>query len=229
MRAEAALRQHEFVEARGGATAFLREVSQSKSRVLKPLLIGLRRAIVRVIESGQRVADTTRELLPHQNAIPIEVIRSLLESATDNVDFLERMGSERERLTTRHRPVRAYWSDGLRSKMETLREDFKILRTAVIQGLSVRFAEHIERYCAAALRQVSTEQLDDGTWYASLPGFQGVWADAPTEDNAKADLAGVLREWVSLKIGSGDTDLPVVDNIDLNILGASATSADEPL
>ncbi len=59
------------------------------------------------------------------------------------------------------------------------------------------------------------ERLGDGTFYGSIPGFQGVWANAPTEEECRRELQEVLEEWILFRL-KHDLPLPAVGDIDLN-------------
>jgi len=76
----------------------------------------------------------------------------------------------------------------------------------------------IDRYVKRVMRRAEVKQYPDGSWFAEIPGFPGVWANEPSQDEALLDLEETLREWVLLKIRDGDRDLRVVDAIDLNVL-----------
>ena len=71
------------------------------------------------------------------------------------------------------------------------------------------------RYCSEALEQAVYRQLEDDSWFAEIPGFQGVWANAATVEATRAELFEVLQEWLLLKLKDGD-DLPTVNDINLN-------------
>jgi len=68
------------------------------------------------------------------------------------------------------------------------------------------FADYIQ----AAMRHATYETLADGTYYGSIPGFQGVWADAKTLEACREELAEVLEGWILLRIAD-HLDLPEVD------------------
>jgi predicted RNase H-like HicB family nuclease len=76
----------------------------------------------------------------------------------------------------------------------------------------------IDRYVLCAMRAVVVERLEDLSYFAEIPGFQGVWADGRSGRVAERELEAALRAWVELKIEHGDRDLPVVGGIDLNVL-----------
>ncbi len=76
------------------------------------------------------------------------------------------------------------------------------------------------RYCSEALEQAVYKQLEDGSWFAEIPGFQGIWANSATVEATRAELFEVLQEWLLLKLKDGDV-LPVVNDIDFNTLTAA--------
>ena len=76
-------------------------------------------------------------------------------------------------------------------------------------------AETLSRYEKTALELARFERLQDGSWYAEIPGFAGVWANGDTEDACREELREVLKEWLALKLRDGDDDIPVMDGIDL--------------
>ena len=61
---------------------------------------------------------------------------------------------------------------------------------------------------------------DDASYYGEIPGFQGVWANAPTLEECRAELAEVLEGWLLFKLADGDP-LPIVDGLELNVKRAA--------
>lgn len=51
-------------------------------------------------------------------------------------------------------------------------------------------------YIEAAIREARYEVLEDGTWYAEIPGLKGVWSDAETREQSRKELEEVLEEWI---------------------------------
>ena len=71
-------------------------------------------------------------------------------------------------------------------------------------------------YIHKAMHRAHYEILeDDDSYYGEIPGFQGVWANAPTLEACRDDLKDALEGWVLLGLQLGHT-LPVVEDIDLN-------------
>ena len=74
-------------------------------------------------------------------------------------------------------------------------------------------------YMNKAMEKAEYKQLEDGTWFAEIPGFEGVWGNGKTVEEACKDLWEVLEEWILLKIHDGDV-LPVMGGIELKIAPA---------
>jgi len=62
----------------------------------------------------------------------------------------------------------------------------------------------ILEYCERALNSAQYKKLDDGTWFAEIQGFDGVWANAATVEACRNELIGVLEEWLVLKLRDND-------------------------
>jgi predicted RNase H-like HicB family nuclease len=58
----------------------------------------------------------------------------------------------------------------------------------------------LTEYIKVALGHARYRQLEDETWFAEVPDFQGVWANASSVEDCRAELAEVLEEWLLLKI-----------------------------
>lgn len=72
-------------------------------------------------------------------------------------------------------------------------------------------------YVHMAMAGATTEELEDGTVYAELPGFRGVWADRETAHEALEELREVLQEWVEFRL-LWDLEIPKVGGIDVKQL-----------
>jgi predicted RNase H-like HicB family nuclease len=71
-------------------------------------------------------------------------------------------------------------------------------------------------YIQGALEKAQYKKLDDGTWFAEIPKFEGVWANAKTVEECRKELVEVLEEWLILKLRDGDP-IPKVKGIKINI------------
>jgi len=70
------------------------------------------------------------------------------------------------------------------------------------------------QYIQKALTKAQYKLLDDGTWFAEVPGFEGVWANAPTVEGCRQDLMEVMEEWLILKIRDRDP-IPKIEGVNL--------------
>lgn len=66
------------------------------------------------------------------------------------------------------------------------------------------------------MRHAKYEILEDGTFFGTIPGFQGVFANQVTLEECRDELQSVLEDWILLGLRFGDT-LPVVDGLDLEV------------
>jgi len=71
-------------------------------------------------------------------------------------------------------------------------------------------------YLNKSLEGADYKKLEDGTWFAEIPGFAGVWANARTLEECRRELVEVLEEWILLKLQDHE-QVPVVDGIDLSM------------
>jgi len=71
-------------------------------------------------------------------------------------------------------------------------------------------------YIQGALEGAEYKKLEDGTWYAEIDGFEGVWANGHTVEECRNELVQVLEEWLILKIRDKDP-VPKVKGIDITV------------
>ncbi len=71
-------------------------------------------------------------------------------------------------------------------------------------------------YAQKAIEKASYKQLEDGSWFAEIPDFQGVWAQGKTVESCRKELWSVLEEWLVLKLRDGDS-LPKIGGVTLKI------------
>jgi predicted RNase H-like HicB family nuclease len=69
-------------------------------------------------------------------------------------------------------------------------------------------------YIQKGLEKAQYKVLDDGTWFAEIPGFEGVWANARTVEECRRELQEVLEEWLVLKIRDRDP-IPELEGIEI--------------
>ena len=76
-------------------------------------------------------------------------------------------------------------------------------------------------YIQKSLRKAEYKLLDDGTWFAEIPGFEGGWANAPTVEECRSELQEVLEEWLVLKIRDHDP-IPEIEGAEIRIKEVAA-------
>lgn len=70
-------------------------------------------------------------------------------------------------------------------------------------------------YIAKAMALAATEPMEEGEgFFASISGFDGLWATGSTPEEALAALQSALEDWIMVGI-SLHHDLPVVAGIHL--------------
>ena len=72
-------------------------------------------------------------------------------------------------------------------------------------------------YITAALRQAHYELLpDDGGYFGTIQGLDGVWAQAASLEECRDELQEVLEEWIVLALRMGHP-IPAIDGIALTV------------
>lgn len=75
----------------------------------------------------------------------------------------------------------------------------------------------ILEYVQAALHKACYEQFEDKIeFYGEIPGFEGVWASAPTLEGCREELREVLEEWLLFRIHR-NLPVPEVNGLTLRI------------
>jgi predicted RNase H-like HicB family nuclease len=78
----------------------------------------------------------------------------------------------------------------------------------------------IIEYVQKAIERAEYKKLEDGTWFAAIPGFDGVWANGKSVEECRKELVEVMEEWLILKFKDIDP-IPIIEGLDLNIKEAA--------
>ena len=71
----------------------------------------------------------------------------------------------------------------------------------------------LDEYIKAAMKQATYKLLDGGEGYfVEIPGFQGLWANAPTLEACQVELEEALEEWILLGLKLGHA-LPEIEGV----------------
>lgn len=73
-----------------------------------------------------------------------------------------------------------------------------------------------KEYINAAIKSATFEELEDGTTYGDVPDLPGVWSNADTEEESRAELEEVLEEWIALRL-SKNFPIPDVAGVSLKV------------
>lgn len=72
-------------------------------------------------------------------------------------------------------------------------------------------------YIDIALKKAKYETLkDDKSCYGSIPGFRGVYANAPDRGTCQRELREILEEWLFVRLRR-NLPIPVLKRISLNL------------
>ena len=74
----------------------------------------------------------------------------------------------------------------------------------------------LTEYIKASLKRADYKKLKDGSWYAEIPGFTGVWANGESVEECRNELQEVLEDWILFRIHK-NLSLPVIDGTELTI------------
>jgi predicted RNase H-like HicB family nuclease len=75
----------------------------------------------------------------------------------------------------------------------------------------------LTKYLDAAMRHAHYEILkEDGTYYGEIPECPGVYANAPTLEECRSELAEALEDWLLLRIHK-NLPVPTIDGLELAV------------
>lgn len=72
-------------------------------------------------------------------------------------------------------------------------------------------------FISKKLKEAKYEKLPNGSYFAEIPGLQGVWANAKALKACKKELQEVLEDWLLLKIRDHDR----IPGLEIKIHGPS--------
>jgi predicted RNase H-like HicB family nuclease len=75
-------------------------------------------------------------------------------------------------------------------------------------------------YIQKALQLAEYKKLEDGTWFAEIPLFRGVWANGKSVEKTREELEEVIEEWLLLKIRDNDP-IPEIKGVKIKIKEAA--------
>ena len=70
-------------------------------------------------------------------------------------------------------------------------------------------------YMRAAMRRAQYEKLEDGTFYAFIPEFEGLWATGANVEDARHELYHALDGWLYVNAFVSNMKPPRLEDADL--------------
>lgn len=75
----------------------------------------------------------------------------------------------------------------------------------------------LTEYVQKVMKRAKYEILPgDGSYYGSIKGFPGLYANAPSLEKCREELLETLEEWILIRLRK-NLKVPLVHRIDLNI------------
>jgi len=76
----------------------------------------------------------------------------------------------------------------------------------------------LTEYIEKAMSLAHVDKIEDGRYFASIPGFKGLWADGDTQNECRSELRDCLEEWLVIALREDD-ELPELAEVSLNFGG----------
>ena len=80
-------------------------------------------------------------------------------------------------------------------------------------------------YIAKAVEKADYEKMENGRFFATIPGFKGLWAQGKTVEAARRELISTLEDWVLISFRRGYPVPRVTGASDLNQIGVYAKAS----
>ena len=58
-------------------------------------------------------------------------------------------------------------------------------------------------YIAKAVENANYEKMENGRFFAAIPGFEGLWAEGQTIEAARRELIETLEDWILIAFRRG--------------------------
>lgn len=78
-----------------------------------------------------------------------------------------------------------------------------------------------EYFDGAMHTAVYEEMEEDEGWFGTIPGFDGLWASGPSEEDCGRELRSTLEDWVLFSL-QRQMAVPTVNGIELNLQPSEA-------
>lgn len=100
-----------------------------------------------------------------------------------------------------------------------------MFRGLAVGARGVFYTTMLADYIAKAVEKAGYEKMENGHFFATIPGFKGLWAEGKTVEAARRELIETLGDWVLISFRRG-YPVPVLPGVtDLNKIGAYAKAS----
>jgi predicted RNase H-like HicB family nuclease len=65
------------------------------------------------------------------------------------------------------------------------------------------------------MKRAEYDKVEDGTYWAEIPDFEGLNATGRTFEECREDLKNALEGWLILGLWQNDETIPKLDNLDI--------------
>lgn len=72
----------------------------------------------------------------------------------------------------------------------------------------------LTKYVEAAMKKAKYKPIEDGTYFGTIPGLKGLWANAVSLEECEVELRETLEDWLIVKLRHDDA-LPRMGGISL--------------
>jgi predicted RNase H-like HicB family nuclease len=66
------------------------------------------------------------------------------------------------------------------------------------------------------MQHAQYELIENGAYFGTIPGFEGLWANASTQQDCEKELRDALEGWILLGISMNEP-IPVVDGVTVKV------------
>jgi predicted RNase H-like HicB family nuclease len=72
----------------------------------------------------------------------------------------------------------------------------------------------LTEYIQRAMERAAYEVMEDGRFFATIPGLKGLWADRDTLELCRRNLIETLEDWIFISLKEG-LPIPAMEGLEL--------------
>ncbi len=73
----------------------------------------------------------------------------------------------------------------------------------------------LTEYIQRAMERAAYELMEDGRYFATIPGLKGLWADGDTVELCRRNLIETLEDWIFVSLKEG-LPIPALGELELS-------------